>query len=73
LFGVFRQYLPCSSEKPSFWLDIKNEAMIENLFTLLGIPDELPNVIVCNHQIARKGDVLQNGAVVAIFPPLGGG
>lgn len=73
LFGVFRRHHPCSSEKPSFWLEIENEAMIEDLFTLLGIPGDLPNVIVCNHQIARKEDILQNGAVVAIFPPMGGG
>jgi molybdopterin converting factor small subunit len=73
LFGVFRRYLPNGSEKPSFWLEIGNEAMIEDLFTLFGIPGDLPNVIVCNHRIARKEDILQNGAVVAIFPPLAGG
>jgi molybdopterin converting factor small subunit len=54
-------------------LEIENQAMIEDLFTLLEIPDDLPNVIVCNHRVARKEDILQNGAVVAIFPPLAGG
>jgi len=73
LFGAFRRYLPCGSGKPSFWLEIENKAVIEDLFTLLEMPGDLPNVIVCNHRIARKEDILQNGAVVAIFPPLAGG
>jgi len=73
LFGNFRRYLPSGIEKPSFWLKIENRARIEDLFTLLEIPGDLPNVIVCNHRIARKEDILQNGAEVAIFPPLAGG
>lgn len=73
LFGIFRCHLPCSNRKPSFWLEIEDGAMIETLITLLGISSELPNVIVRNHRIARKQDILQNGDVLAIFPPMDGG
>jgi molybdopterin converting factor small subunit len=73
LFGIFRQNLPSNTEKPSFWLEMKTGAKIEDVFALLGIPSDYPSVIVCNHRIAMKKDVLKNGAVVAIFPPVDGG
>lgn len=73
LFGIFRRYLPSNTEKPSFWLEVKNKAKIEDVFVLLGIPSDHPSVIVCDHRIAGKKDVLKKGAVVAIFPPVDGG
>jgi sulfur carrier protein ThiS len=43
------------------------------LLTALGVPDEVPKIVLVNGQHAMENYVLRNGDIVSVFPPLIGG
>jgi len=70
LFGVFRDY---GREGTSFYMDVKEGASIGEVLGLLAIPEDAPKTLVCNHRAGQMDQVLQEGDVLAIFPPVEGG
>lgn len=73
LFGIFRNYLPSESEGPTFWMEFEEGATLEEILVRLGIPEEEPKALVHNHRAGKKEQVLADGDVVAVFPPVAGG
>ncbi len=73
LFGVFRGYFPPGAGPPSFQVELKEGSGVEAVFARLGIPDGEPREIIRNHRLAASGEVLHDGDIIAIFPPLAGG
>ena len=73
LIDIFRDFLPPGSDASHFSLEVQKKATIHAIFSLLGIPDDLPRVILCNGQIVHKEQQLTDGDVVAIFSPIFGG
>ena len=73
LIDIFRDYLPPGSDPSNFVIDLQQKDMIQDVFRLLGIPDELPRVICCNGKTAQENQKLCKGDVVAIFSPMFGG
>lgn len=73
LIDIFRDFLPPGSDASNFTLEVPQKAMIYGIFSTLGIPDDLPRVILCNGQIVHKDQLLTDGDVVAIFSPIFGG
>lgn len=73
LIDIFRDYLPPGSDVSNFTLEVQKDAVIHDIFPILGIPDDLPRVILCNSQIVQEDQRLSDGDVIAIFSPIFGG
>lgn len=78
MFMKFKNYLPSNSSGGKALVSLKNNAKMADLLDILGIPLEEPKLIIING-ISRgvsnsvKTETLNEGDVVAIFPPAGGG
>ena len=73
LMDIFRDFLPPGFDVSNFTLEVQNKAMIHDIFSILGVPSDLPRVISCNGQIAQEDQLLNDGDVIAIFSPMFGG
>jgi molybdopterin converting factor small subunit len=73
LFGIFREFCPPRTEGLGFWLDIDDDARIQDLLSRLKIPENLPRSVICNGRVAKEDQVLRESDVVAIFSPITGG
>ncbi len=54
-------------------IDLKNDATVKDVMMELGIPLDLPKVIMLNEKQGKLDDQLKDGDRVTIFPPVGGG
>lgn len=77
-FINFKSYLPPDAKDGKAVLSIKDGSTFSDLLKVLGIPMEEPRIVVLNG--VSQGTtpevntrVLQEGDIVAIFPPIGGG
>lgn len=73
LFGGFRDRSPSGVGVPSFWMELEEGASVNAIFARLGIPGKEPLEIIRNHRLGMPDDVLEDGDIIAIFPPLAGG
>ena len=74
LLTQMKKYLPdpdLAGDKRS--LEIKNNATVKDLFKELGIPLDIPKVIMLNQRQGTLADTLKAGDRVTVFPPVGGG
>jgi sulfur-carrier protein len=54
-------------------MEIMEKSTIREMFSALGIPVDMPKVILLNERQGKLDDVLKDGDKVAVFPPVGGG
>lgn len=73
LMDIFRDFLPPGSDASDFRLEVQKDSGLQDIFSILGIPDNLPRVILCNGRFADQNRPLTDGDVVAIFSPVFGG
>ena len=73
LIDIFRDFLPPGSDGSNLTLEVSKKAVIHDIFSILGIPDDLPRIILYNGQIAQEDQGLSDGDVIAIFSPIFGG
>jgi molybdopterin converting factor small subunit len=71
LFGKYRRFAPPGSEGNIVAMEIGQGRILEDIFPQLGISKEEPKTVIRNHFIAGTADPLEEGDVVAIFPPMG--
>ena len=78
LFIDFKKYLPAAAKDGKAILSIKEGSTIADLYAVLGLPLNDPKIVVLNGisqgtctQINSRE--LNEGDIVAIFPPVGGG
>jgi molybdopterin converting factor small subunit len=73
LFATLRDYLPPGSSRFSCRLEIAEVTSIEEVLKRLSIPEDTPKIILVNGIHAGKGDILKEGDVLSVFPPVAGG
>jgi molybdopterin synthase sulfur carrier subunit len=73
LFANFSAYLPPGSAGFSCQLDLEEGARIIDLLGRLQIPEEAAKIVLLNQGPGRPEDVLKDGDVVGVFPPVAGG
>jgi molybdopterin converting factor small subunit len=78
LFIHFKNYLPPGSQDGKAILSIQEGATLTDLYTMLGIPVTEPKIVVLNGisqgtspEINTRA--LNEGDIVSLFPPIGGG
>ena len=77
-FINFKSYMPLDAKDGKAVLSIKDGSTFSDLLNVLGIPIEEPRIVVLNGVSQGTAPevnmrVLNEGDIVAIFPPIGGG
>jgi len=73
LFATFGPYLPAGSAGDAPLLEVPTGSTVEDVASRLGIPAEMPWVALINGRDPTFGQLLRDGDVVSMFPPLAGG
>jgi molybdopterin converting factor small subunit len=73
LFATLRDYLPKGSGRFSCRMEIDGRTCVQDILSKLRIPDDIPKIILINGIHGKKGQVLKEGDVLSIFPPVAGG
>jgi sulfur-carrier protein len=73
LFATLRDYLPKGSERFSCKMGIEGTTRIGDILSRLKIPEDIPKIILLNGIHGKEDQVLKEGDVLSIFPPVAGG
>jgi sulfur carrier protein len=73
LFATLRDYLPKGSGRFSCKMEIDGSTRIQDILSRLKIPEEIPKIILINGVHGKKEQILKEGDVLSIFPPVAGG
>ncbi len=73
LFATLRDYLPKGSSRFSCKMEIEGHTRVQDILAKLKISEEMPKIILVNGIHGKKDQVLKEGDVLSIFPPVAGG
>ncbi len=73
LFATLRDYLPKGSNRFSCKLEVDSQTRVQDIMLKLKIPEEMPKIILVNGIHGKKDQILEEGDVLSIFPPVAGG
>jgi molybdopterin converting factor small subunit len=73
LFATLREYLPKGSTRFSCKMQVDGSTRIQDILSRLKLPEEIPKIILINGVHGKKEQILKDGDVVSIFPPVAGG
>jgi len=73
LFATLREYLPKGSSRFSCKMEVDGSARVQDILSRLKLPEEIPKIILINGVHGKKEQILPEGDVVRIFPPVAGG
>ena len=73
LFATLRDYLPKGSDRFSCNMEVEGSTRVQDILSRLKIPEEMPKIILINGIHGKKDQVLKDGDVLSIFPPVAGG
>ena len=73
LFADLRKFLPEGSDGQSCVLEIDGHTTVDHLLKRMKISDQIPMIILVNYTHAKKDQILANGDVLSVFPPIAGG
>ena len=73
LFAMLRDYLPEGTEGFAFTKCLEEEMTAGQLMEELGLPRDVPAIIMAKSVQVNEGYVVKDGDVISFFPPLGGG
>ena len=73
LYATFRDFLPPGSSNFGMMKSLDKETTIAELAKEIGLPEDVPKIVIVNGSHAELDRVLEDGDVVSLFPPLAGG
>jgi len=73
LFANLRDYLPKGSLKSSCVLEVECPNSVADVLNQLRIPSDHPKIILINGSPGKETDLLKEGDILSIFPPVEGG
>ena len=83
LYAHFKHFLPSGTTTFSSFdqccagegmvKSLGKETTVEELVKELGIPEDIPKIVIVNDGLAEFDCVLKDGDRVSVFPPLAGG
>jgi molybdopterin converting factor small subunit len=73
LFAMLRDYLPKGSSRFSCKMEIDSSTRVRDILLRLKIPEQMPKIILINGVHGKKEQVLKEGDVLSVFPPVAGG
>jgi molybdopterin converting factor small subunit len=54
-------------------MEVDGSARVQDILSQLKIPEEIPKIILINGVHGKREQVLKDGDVLSIFPPVAGG
>lgn len=72
LFAILQSYL-AESTKGTCMLDFPDGISVLQVLNHLGIPKEIPKIILINGMQRKAEDTLREGDTLSVFPPIAGG
>ncbi len=73
LYATLTKYLPSGARSRKAVLEVRDGATVREVMNQLGIPPELPNILLVNGRQAPDTTILRDGETLSVFPPLAGG
>ena len=73
LFAMLRDYLPKGSSRFSCRMEIDSSTRVRDILLRLKIPEQIPKIILINGVHGKKEQILKEGDVLSVFPPVAGG
>jgi molybdopterin converting factor small subunit len=73
LYAGLSRYLPPEAQDRKGTIDAPDGATVLDVKRQLGMPDDLPGILLLNGKQAALDTVMRKGDTLAIFPPLVGG
>jgi sulfur carrier protein len=73
LFATLRNYLPKGSSRFSCKLEVDSQTRVQDILLRLRIPEEMPKIILVNGIHGKNDQILEEGDILSIFPPVAGG
>jgi sulfur carrier protein len=73
LFATLRDYLPKGSGRFSCKMEVGGSTRVQDVLSRLKIPEEIPKIILVNGVHGKKEQILKDGDILSIFPPVAGG
>jgi sulfur-carrier protein len=73
LFATLRDYLPQGSSLFSCRMEIDGQTRVQDILGKLKIPEEMPKIILVNGVHGKRDQVLKEGDILSVFPPVAGG
>ncbi len=73
LFATLRDYLPEESSRFSCKMEIDSHTRVQDILSKLKMPEEMPKIILVNGIHGKKDQILKDGDVLSVFPPVAGG
>ena len=73
LFANLREYHPDEDDKKSYTLNMEEGSTLKDLYKKLEIPEDEVKMTFINNLKQPIDYKLQEGDVIAIFPPIAGG
>ena len=73
LFATLRDYLPKGSDRFSCKIEVDNHIRVQDILSRLKIPEDTPKIILVNGVHGKKEQILKEGDVLSVFPPVAGG
>jgi molybdopterin converting factor small subunit len=73
LYANFRDFLPPGSTTFAMKKSLEREMTIEELVKDLGLPEDVPKIVIVNGSHTEFNYVVKDGDTVSVFPPLAGG
>jgi sulfur-carrier protein len=73
LYATLSKYLPPGAQNRKAVIEVRDGATVREVMNQLGIPAELPNILLVNGRQAPDSTVLKDGEILSVFPPLAGG
>ena len=73
LFATLSKYLPAGAQNRRAVSEVKDGATVRDILSQLGVPPELPNILLVEGRQAPETTVLTEGQTLSVFPPLAGG
>ena len=73
LFTGMKKYLPKATQNGAAEISVPDNATVKVTIEELGIPDEIPKMILVNRRHAAPGQILADGDIVSVLRPIAGG
>ena len=73
LYATLSKYLPPGAQNRKAVIEVQDGATIREVLSHLGIPQDLPNILLTNGRQTSEETVLKDGDALSVFPPLAGG
>lgn len=73
LFATLSKYLPPGAQNRRAVIEVQDGATVREVLNQLGIPPDLPNILLVNGRQSPENTILRDGETLSVFPPLAGG